>query len=342
MKPLRVLLLAHPELLPPDSMDGVSDKQAYEWKTEYDVISTLRQSGHEVRPLGVLDELHPIREAIEEWHPDIVFNLLEEFRGESLYAQNVVGLLELLRIPYTGCNPRGMMLARGKDLSKKLLKYHRVPVPQFAVFPIGRKVKRPSSLNFPLIVKSVNEDASLGISQASVVESDEKLEERVRFVHERIGTAAIAEEYIDGREIYVGVLGNDRFNVLPIWEVEFSQLSARQRPIATEQAKHNPDYQERRGVLQGPADDLTPATESRIRNLVKRICQTLELDGYARIDFRLTDDGVPYFIEANPNPEIARSEEFAQAALHDGVEYPDLLNRILSLGLRRAGTEAEV
>src|SRR5262245_46413166 len=174
--------------------------------------------------LGVQTELAPIRDTVEEWKPDIVFNLLEEFRGESLYAQNVVSLLELLRVPYTGCNPRGMMLARGKDLSKKLLKYHRVPVPQFAVFPIGRKVVRPKTLAFPLIVKSVNEDASLGISQASVVETDEKLAERVRFIHERIGTAAIAEEYIDGREIYVGVLGNDRYNVLPIWEVEFSQL----------------------------------------------------------------------------------------------------------------------
>lgn len=337
MKPLRVLLLAHPELVPPDDLNGVSEKQAYEWKTEYDVITTLRKNGHEVRALGVLDEMAPIRDTVVEYKPDIVFNLLEEFRGESLYAQNVVGLLELLRVPYTGCNPRGMMLARGKDLSKKLLKYHRVPVPQFAVFPIGRKVKRPSTLKFPLIVKSVNEDASLGISQASVVENDEKLVERVRFVHERIGTAAIAEEYIDGREIYVGALGNDRIQVMPIWEVEFAKLASGAYPIATEQAKHNPDYQERRGVLQGPAEDLTQAVEAKIRSLVKRICHTLELDGYARVDFRLTAAGVPYFIEANPNPEIAHTEEYAQAALHAGIEYGELLDRILALGLKRAG-----
>lgn len=337
MKPLRVLLLAHPELVPPDDLNGVSEKQAYEWKTEYDVITTLRKNGHEVRALGVLDEMAPIRDTVEEYKPDIVFNLLEEFRGESLYAQNVVGLLELLRVPYTGCNPRGMMLARGKDLSKKLLKYHRVPVPQFAVFPIGRKVKRPATLSFPLIVKSVNEDASLGISQASVVESDEKLAERVRFVHERIGTAAIAEEYIDGREIYVGALGNDRIQVMPIWEVEFAKLASGAYPIATEQAKHNPDYQERRGVLQGPAEDLSQAVEAKIRSLVKRICATLELDGYARIDFRLTAAGVPYFIEANPNPEIAHTEEYAQAALHAGIEYGELLDRILALGMKRAG-----
>lgn len=339
VKKLRVLALAHPDLMPPDLLEGYSESEVYVWKTEYDVTTTLRANGHDVRLLGVQRELDPIRAEIEEWKPDIVFNLLEEFHGESLYAQNVVSLLELLRVPYTGCNPRGMMLARGKDLSKKLLKFHRIPVPAFAVFPIGHKVRRPKQLSFPLIVKSLNEDASLGIAQASVVESDEKLAERVAFIHERINTPAIAEEYIDGREIYVGVLGNERRHVLPIWELEFSRLADGARPIATERVKHNTDYQERRGVMQGPAENLPPALEARIRNIVKRICRTLELDGYARIDFRLAADGTPYFIEANPNPEIASGEEFAQAALHDGLAYPDLLNRILALGIRRAGAD---
>lgn len=340
MKPLRVLVLLHPELMPPESRDGFDEKESYVWKTEYDVISTLRAAGHEVMPLGVQRELAPIRDTIEAWNPDIVFNLLEEFHGETLYAQNVVSLLELLRVPYTGCNPRGLMLARGKDLSKKLLKYHRIPAPAFAVFPIGKAVRRPARLGFPLIVKSVSEDASRGISQASVVETDEKLAERVTFIHERVRTAAIAEQYIDGRELYVGVLGNDRKRVLPIWELEFSDLAKGARPIATERAKHDPDYQESRGILQGPAENLPEAVVTNIRSLCRRICSTLEIDGYARIDFRLTADGVPYFIEANPNPEIASGEEFAQSALHDSVEYPDLLNRILTLGLQREGVNA--
>jgi D-alanine-D-alanine ligase len=340
MKSLRVLVLAHPELLPPASVENASEKEAYVWKTEYDVITTLTKSGHEVRPVGVQEDLSKLRDEIESWNPDIVFNLLEEFHGETLYAQNVVSVLELMRVPYTGCSPRGMMLAKGKDLSKKLLKYHRIPVPAFAVFPIGQKVRRPRQLGFPLIVKSLSEDASLGISQASVVETDEKLAERVAFIHERIRTAAIAEQYIDGREIYVGAYGNDRMNVLPIWELEFSRLAAGQRPIATEKVKHNPDYQEKHGVLQGPAENLESGLVTKIRTLVRRICHTLELDGYARIDFRLTKEGVPYFIEANPNPEIASQEEFAQAALHDGLEYPDLLNRILALGMKRAGMDA--
>jgi len=172
MSPLRILCLAHPDLIPPDNIAEMSENEAYVWKTEYDVIKTLQGDGHEVRMIGVQTELAPIRDAVEDWKPDIVFNLLEEFHGETRYAQNVVGLLELLRVPYTGCNPRGLMLARGKDLSKKLLKYHRVPVPAFAVFPIGKKVRRPGRLKFPLIVKSLWEDASLGIAQASIVDTD--------------------------------------------------------------------------------------------------------------------------------------------------------------------------
>jgi D-alanine-D-alanine ligase len=192
-------------------------------------------------------------------------------------------------------------------------------------------------LALPLIVKSLIEDASIGIAQASVVESDEALAERVTFIHERIGTAAIAEQYIEGREIYVGVLGNDRRRVLPIWELQFGDLAQGTRPIATEKVKHDLEYQQRHGVIEGPAKGLSPPLQARIHSLAKRICRTLELDGYARIDFRLSADGIPYYIEANPNPEIARIEEFASAAMHDGLAYPDLLHRILALGLSRAG-----
>ncbi len=337
VKRLRVLLLTHPDLLPPESLKGRSEQELHKWKTEIDIMAALRESGHEVRAIGVLNELTPIREATETWNPHVVFNLLEEFQGEVVYDQNVASLLEMLRIPYTGCNPRGLILARRKDLSKQLVHYHRIPVPAFAVFPIGRKVRRPRQLALPLIVKSVTEDASLGIAQASVVESDEKLAERVAFIHERIGTPAIAEQYIDGRELYIGVLGNERRRVLPIWELEFGNLSQGSRPIATERVKHNPDYQERWGVLQGPAEGLPHALTMRLNNFAKRICRTLELDGYVRIDFRLSAEGVPYFLEANPNPEIAKNEEFAQAALFDGIEYPELINRVMALAISRAG-----
>jgi hypothetical protein len=198
----RVLVLMHPDLIPPESNEGFSEQDASNWKTEYDVVSTLRTAGYDVKPLGVHDELRPIRDEIEGWKPDVVFPLLEQFHGEAIYDQTVASYLELMRVPYTGCNPRGLMLARQGPV-EDAVHYHRIPVPSFAVFPIGRKVKRPRRLAMPLIVKSVSEDASWGISQ-SVVDSDEKLAERVVFIHERIGTAAIAEQHIPGRRFTSG------------------------------------------------------------------------------------------------------------------------------------------
>ena len=332
MRKTRVLVLLHPEQAPPDSIKGYREQDILAFKTGYDVVNTLRKARYDVRVLGVQYELRPIRQEIADFKPDIVFNLLEEFHGEPAYDQNVASYLELLRIPYTGCNPRGLILSRGKDLSKKLVHYHRIPTPAFAVFPMNRKIKRPERLAFPLIIKSLSEDASLGIAQKSIVDNDDKLEERVTFIHEKIGTAAIAEQYIDGRELYVSVLGNDRMRLFPVWELEFGDISSR---IATAKVKFDVKYQEERGILQGAAVDLAPDIEKRIYSLTRRICRTLELDGYARVDFRLAADGTPYFLEANPNPEIARHEVFAEAAEYGGMKYSDMLRRIVQLGLQR-------
>lgn len=335
MKPSRVLVLMHPALVPPDSVEGHTEEEIHQWKTEFDIVSTLRRRGHDVEALGVQHELLPVREAIDRFKPHVVFNLLEEFHGETTYDQNVASYLELLRIPYTGCNPRGLVLARGKALSKKLLAYHRIRVPAFAVYPRGRAIKRSPRLTYPLIVKSLIEHASVGIAQASVVESDEKLVERVAFIHERIGTDAIVEAYIPGRELYVGVLGNARLTVLPTWELTFGSTPEDVPHIATAKVKHDLEYQERRGILQGPALGFPPEQQARIATISKRIYRTLELDGYARIDFRYSPAGEFYFLEANPNPEIAEREEFACAAAYAGIPYPTLLERILQLGIQR-------
>jgi D-alanine-D-alanine ligase len=343
MRALRILVLMHPDCVPPDSTDGYTAREIDGWKTEFDVVSTLRAAGHDVRPLGVQEEIRPVRDEIESFKPQVVYQLLEEFHYATAYDQHIASYLELMKIPYTGCNPRGLILARGKDVSKTLVHHRRVAVPAFAVFPMRRKVKRPSRLALPLIVKSLSEDGSFGISQSSIVDTDEKLAERVAFIHEKVETAAIAEQYIEGRELYVGVLGNNRLRVLPVWELKFGSLGGQgARQIATQKAKHDLDYQERVGIVDGPADDLAPEVYARIQRTAKRIYKTLELDGYARIDFRLTADGTPYFIEANPNPEIAKSQEFAKAAQHDGIEYPDLLHRILALGISRAKAGASV
>lgn len=305
MRKLRILVLTHPDLAPPDVISSLTPKQAFEIKTEIDVISTLRKLGHDVHVLGVQWELRPIREAVDVLKPDIVFNLLEEFHGETTNDHNVVGFLELMKVPYTGCNPRGLMLSRGKALSKKLLAYHRIRVPDFTVFPMGRKVRRPRDLNFPLIVKSLIEHSSTGISQASIVDSDEKLVERVRFIHERVGTDAIAEQFINGREIYVSVLGNDRLRAFAPWELRAEKGNPDEPLIATAKAKHDPDYQTKKGIVICAAQELDPGITERLLHDSKRIYRILELTGYARIDFRFDSEARPYFLEANPNPDIA-------------------------------------
>lgn len=333
---LRVVGLMHPSMVPPESREGYTDQEAYAWKTEFDVVATLRELGHEVRPLGVADELGPIRNLIEEWKPDIVFNLLEEFLGRQDFDHHVVSFLELMQVPYTGCHPRGLMLARDKALSKKLLAYHHLAVPKFAVFQRGRRVHRPKGLEFPLIVKSLVHEASLGISQASIVDSDEKLRERVAFIHQRNATDAIAEQYIDGREFYVGVIGNTRLQILPVWELLFENLPPGAARIATAHVKHNTGYQERRGIYQQHADDLSDDLRADIVRTSRRIARILDLDGYNRIDYRLGADGKLYFLEANPNPDIAKSEEFASAAEEAGLPYPALIQRVVELGLKRS------
>jgi D-alanine-D-alanine ligase len=332
MKPLRVLALMHEKLVPPDE-PGDADLASVPWKTEFDVVSTLRQLGHEVRALGVRSDLRVVREAIEEWQPQIAFNLLEEFDGLATYDQNVVAYLELLRVPYTGCNPRGLMLSRDKALTKKILAYHRIPCPDFAVFPLGRTVRRPARLAFPLIVKSLTEDASLGIAQASVVESDEKLKERVAFVHEHLGTSAIAERYVEGRELYVGVIGNRRLRVLPVWELSMEGLPDEARPIATQRLKWSHEYQKKYGIKWGEARGLPEGVTRRVQTLAQRIYRALGLSGYARVDFRLDANQAPYALEANPNPEIAFGEELAESAEKVGLSYKSLLQQILNLGL---------
>jgi D-alanine-D-alanine ligase len=329
---LRVLVLMHDYMVPPDDVTG-HDLLTVQWKTEHDVLSTLREMGHEVHPLGVGDDLSIVRRAVEEKKPHIVFNMMEAFHELGTFDHNVVSYLELLRVPYTGCNPRGLMLARDKALSKTILHYHRIPVPEFVVVHIGRKGRRPKRLKFPLIVKSLTEEASTGISQASVVQDDDKLNERVRFIHESIGTDAIVERYIDGRELYVGILGNQRLTVFPVWELHFTKRADEVHRIATDRVKWSTKYQRKYGIKTNAAV-MPDEAARRIQHLCKRVYRALDLSGYARIDLRMDDAGKCYVIEANPNPQLAYGEDFAESAERAGVSYEQLMQRILLAGLQ--------
>ena len=332
-KKLRILVLMHEDLVPPESIEGYSEQEMMKWVTEYDVIAGLQGLGHEVYQLGVGSDLGEVRDALQETRAHIAFNQLVHFHGVGVYDQHVVSYMELLRKPYTGCNPRGMLLARDKALSKKILSYHRIRVPRFFVIPRGRRVRRPQRLEFPLVVKSVNEEASLGISQSSVVSNDEKLTERVAFMHETFGVDVIVEEFIDGRELYVGVTGNQRLQVYPIWELELDKLPDHAFRIATAKVKWDVRYQKKYELWTRRAEGLSPEREAEIQRLCKRVYRVLNLSGYARMDLRLDAQGRVYVLEANPNPDLRKDEDFSNSAHATGVSYGALLQRILSLGL---------
>lgn len=330
----RVLVLTHQDFQPPDSFEGLNEQDIAPWKTEIHVLQALEKLGHKTMTLGKVSEIGEIRRHLYEWKSDIVFNLLEEFRGEGFYVPYVLGFLELMRQPFTGCNPGSLLLADNKTLMKKILRYHRIPVPDFALFARGRAVKRPRGLAYPLIVKSSTEHGSVGIAQASIVTADEKLKERVEFVHEQLKTDAIAEEYIEGRELYVGVIGNRRLQTFPVWEMVFENLPDGAPHIATAKVKWDRNYQKKSGIKTRAAEDLPDGVRERVRRMCKRVFRMLGLNGYARMDIRLTNEGKIYLLEPNPNPDIARDEDFADSAKAAGVTYEQLIRRVLSLGLR--------
>ena len=333
MKKLRALVLMHETLVPPTSLEGYTELEILEWKTEFDVVNTLRDIGHEVLPLGVYDDLGDLRRAKEDFKPHIVFNLLEEFHGVGVYDHHVVSYLELLKQHYTGCNPRGLLLARDKPLAKKILSWHHIRTPGFFVVARNKKTRRPAGFEYPLLVKSASEDASMGITDRSVVRDDDQLEAVVKEIHEETQTDALVETFIEGRELYVGLIGNRRVKTLPIWEMFFHNAKKNSTKIATSRVKWDPDYQKKLGIETAEATDLSKSVKEEIEKVCKRTYKALSLSGYARMDLRLKDNGEVYVIEANPNPNLSYGEDLAESAEKVGIRYDDLLAKIISLGL---------
>ena len=334
MKHLRILLLVPRGQEPPAERAELGDDLLAPAAVHFDLAEALRALGHEVVVLGASNELGPIGAAIEGGRTHIVFNQLLDFLGIPLYDAYVVSYLELLRVKYTGCNPRALLLASDKALAKKILSYHRLPTPGFFAVPRGRAPRVPRRLGYPLFVKTRSEHGSVGIAQASVVRSDEDLRERVAFVHESLGADAMVEQYVGGREFTIGVLGNRRLQTLPIFEMRFRHLAEGASPIATSRVKWDRKYQQRVGFETGPAEDLAPEIVERIVRLAKRVYRVLGMSGYGRIDMRMDERGEVFVLEANPNPDIALGEDLAASAALAGLDYGALLSRVLGLGLR--------
>ena len=305
-----------------------------DWKTEANVLAALGTLGHPTEHLAIFDNLDLLRQKLEGFGPDVIFNLADQFKNNRGFDQNIASLLEMQGVPFTGCGATGLVLSKHKGTSKKILGYHHIHVPNFVVIPRGQRIARLKKPKFPLLVKPVKEEASYGISQASFVNSDEQFRERVAFIHESHDSDVIAEEYIEGRELYVSVMGNARLTVFPIRELVFREVPPNEPKIATYRAKWDNEYRKRWGLLNQFPEDLAPALIAEIEDICKRIYRLLTIEGYARIDLRLTPDNKVYFIEANPNPILAEDEDFAQAAAKAGLAYPQLIDRIIGIGMK--------
>jgi D-alanine-D-alanine ligase len=329
----KVLVLFDTAGTPPADQDFTKELKTDDWAAEAHVIDALKTLGHEVRTIGVWDEPGMIIDEIKANPPDVVFNLTEHFNAVSAYDRNVAGLLEMLGVPYTGSSPTGLTLCKNKGMAKEILTYHKIRVPNFAIFAPNATVKRPSRLTFPLFIKPVAEEASYGIALDSFVETDEAFEERIRFIHERMNQAALAEEYIDGREIYVSLIRNDRLRVFPFREVIFTEVPEGQPRFSTFKAKWDDAYRKRWGIQNVYAEPFPDSVTQRIVKICKAVYRALRIRGYGRIDLRVTPEGEIVILEANPNPNIEREDEFAQSALKSGLSYPRLVQRILKLAM---------
>ncbi len=333
-KKLKVLVLFDGTGPTKIDQDLSKEMKTEDWKTEANVMAALGALGHTAEHLAIFDDLDLLRQKLENFAPDVLFNLVEEFKSNPGFDQNIVSLLEMQGVPFTGCGATGLVLCKHKGISKKILSYHRIHVPNFVVIARGQRVARPKQLKFPILVKPVKEEASYGISQASFVETDEEFRERVAFIHEKHDADAIAEEYIEGRELYVSLMGNLRLSVFPIRELIFREVPPDEPKIATYRAKWDEEYRKRWGLQNRFANGLEPALVARIEETCKRIYRLLTIDGYARIDLRLTAANEVYFIEANPNPHLAEDEDFALSAGKAGLPYPQLIDRIIRHGMK--------
>ena len=307
-----------------------------EEEAEYDVARALLAKGHDVQLIGIGDDLSPMLERLAAFQPKLVFNGVEAFRGTARHEYGVAAVLEMHGYRHTGSSPTGLLVARNKSLTKKVLTFHGIRVPAFTECQPGEKMVRPSELRFPLIVKPLLEDASIGIAKASVVESDEALGERVKFIHEKFSQAAIVEELIGGREIYAGLVGNDTLQVLPLVELTFGQVESGDVPIATYKAKWDEEYRKKKKIRNVFAKGLSEDVLARIGDICTTAFHALWLRDYGRVDLRLTHDDAVYVLEVNPNPFLAEENEMADAAAKAGMNYPDFIQRIVDEALARA------
>jgi D-alanine-D-alanine ligase len=298
-----------------------------------EIFEALEKLGHKPSYLEITGHDASLL-AVARVKADLIFNLSESYAGDDTKDMNIAAYLDLLDWPYTGAGPQGLYLAQNKTLAKKIFHFHDIRTPYFAVSYKGLS-DHAHDIAFPLIVKPQSEDGSIGIDVGSVVTSVKELMERIHYLHEEFDSPALIEEYIEGREIYAAVLGNDKPEALPLVELDLSKLPEGTPRIAGTEVKWEKDSEAYRRTRSRPAEDLDEETTHQLQQTAVAAYQALQLRDYGRIDLRLTPDGKIYVIEANPNPWLSSGAEFAMAARKSGRTYADTMQDIVDAAMAR-------
>ncbi len=328
MKIMVLFDLAH--AVNPDQSFSPESLKQQDKPTEASVLECLARLGHEVETLAVYDNVTAIVEKLKACAPDLVFNLTESFLHDRSHEPNIPALLDLMKVRYTGSGPDALMLCKDKALAKKVLAYHHVRLPNFVVSRQTHPLRHLRRFTYPAFVKPVGEESSDGISKASFARDESEALERVKYIHQKFNCDVLIEEYIEGRELYLSVLGNHRLTVFPPREIFFEQMPEDAPKFATYHAKWNEKYREKWGIKNGPAKELPERVPQHLEQLAKKVYRLLKIRGFGRIDVRLTPAGEVFVIEANPNPSLAEDEDFAQSAADAGVKYDALVQEILN------------
>lgn len=331
MKSLKIVLLFDLSLkLTPEQYPDYWNTP--DWKIEKDVKNTLIKLGHQVIPYGIHDDIEPFLKIVKEQKPDLVFNMSEAFLGKRDFEPNLTSLMQLMGIPFTGAGPMSLQLCKDKGLTKVILDYHQIKIPKFVVAKKSRSVNSLKGFPFPAFIKPLDLESSEGISQSSFVKNEKEALARVKFIHNSLDADAIIEEFIDGREVYVSILGNENLKVFPPRELFFKQKSEDEPKFATYKSKWDQAYRKKWGIDSGWAAEFPEPMQKKLNEVCKKIYRLLGIQGFGRIDLRIKGEDI-YFIEANPNPSIGKREDYALSANKAGVDYEDLIAKIVSLSL---------
>ena len=319
---------------PPEKpVRGKRRKKKREKADREEIFDALGKLGHQ--PFyQVLDGEEKSLVALSRCNADLVFNLTESYAGDDTKDMNIAAYLELLDCRYTGAGPHALYLAQDKALAKKIFAFHGIKTPYFATSYRG-KLDHSHDISFPLIVKPTSEDGSIGIDTGSVVGSIKELMERIHYIQEEFNSPALIEEYIEGREIYAAIIGNESPEVLPMVELDLSKLPKGTPKIAGKEVKWDKETEAYKVTKSAIAEDLEESTVKRLSETALSTYQALKLRDYGRVDMRLTKKGEVFVIEANPNPWLASTAEFAMAAKKAGRSYTDLIREIVDLARAR-------